>query len=258
MSDFFNDDLRKIWLGTVVDVNDPEFKGRVKVKIFGKFDNIINEHIPWAYPIYTSNGGSSSGTGIFSTPKLNSIVSVRFNNDNIYYPEYYQSIHICDELKEELKTDYVNAHSLLYDVDEKLKITYFQKQGLLIQYNDSIININPDKTIKVQSDKDGLLFHIKKDHISLGKLNKSAEPCVLGDKNVDALNAITKEIKNLIKIINEYCTTQNSAVVASGFMGSLSAGLLKLQTSATLISQKITKIENSEIPKTKSTKISLE
>ena len=37
------------YLGVVVDNDDPEFRGRAKVKVFGVFDDLETEQIPWAH-----------------------------------------------------------------------------------------------------------------------------------------------------------------------------------------------------------------
>jgi hypothetical protein len=79
--DFSRDDLRNTsWLGEVVDIADPQKIGRIKVKVFGKFDELDNESIPWAYPGNNISAGSADGGSFFSVPKLGSIVSIKFSD----------------------------------------------------------------------------------------------------------------------------------------------------------------------------------
>ena len=109
----YKSDLHKTFLGEVMEVEDPLFKGRIKVKVFGKFDDIPVEDMPWSHPGMNSTGGSVTGGGFFSVPKVGSIVSIKFDQGNIYHPEYFCNQEISDEVKLALK-------SLLWDkVDSK-------------------------------------------------------------------------------------------------------------------------------------------
>ena len=60
------------WIGLVVDNEDPLQEGRVKVKVFGKFDELEDEAIPWATPRNNLTGGSATGSGFHSVPKVDS------------------------------------------------------------------------------------------------------------------------------------------------------------------------------------------
>jgi endonuclease IV len=57
----------------VVDVGDPLKRGRVRVRVFGKFDQLDIGDIPWAAPGMASTAGSSSGGGFLSVPKKGSL-----------------------------------------------------------------------------------------------------------------------------------------------------------------------------------------
>ena len=60
--DFYGDETR--WfLGEVVDVNDPEKIGRVKVKVFGVYDNIETDDLPWAQIVVPITQGVHEGKG---------------------------------------------------------------------------------------------------------------------------------------------------------------------------------------------------
>ena len=151
---YFSDNLFNTdWLGEVVEINDPEYVGRIKVKVFGKFDNLETEHIPWAYPLNYNSGGSSTGAGTFSLPKLGSIVNIRFDNGNIYFPQYTFIQSISNELKSEIgnDTDYLTAHSLIYDteIEGGLKIFYSSTNGLMFKLSDRMIRMASDRTITV-------------------------------------------------------------------------------------------------------------
>ena len=40
----------KSYLGVIVDINDPLKQGRAKVRVFGIFDDLEIEDIPWSEP----------------------------------------------------------------------------------------------------------------------------------------------------------------------------------------------------------------
>jgi hypothetical protein len=152
VKNMISDDLLSTpWLGEVVDIEDPQKIGRIKVKVYGKFDQIPTEDIPWAYPANNTTASSASGGGFFSVPKLGSIVSIRFDSGNLYHPEYYFVQKISDEVKAEIENSYENAHIIVYDTvtEGSLKIFFTEEKGLMLDYQESQINIKNDKSIFV-------------------------------------------------------------------------------------------------------------
>lgn len=214
--DFSRDDLRNTsWLGEVVDIADPQKIGRIKVKVFGKFDELDNESIPWAYPGNNISAGSADGGSFFSVPKLGSVVSIKFDNGNIYYPEYFFNQHLSQDARTEIENSYENAHIIVYDTvtDGKLKIFFTQEKGLMLDYKESQINIKPDKSIVIQNaSKNGKLemlddgnmnitesktITIKAENVIIDQaksieLGKGAkEPVILGESFLTLFNAHT-------------------------------------------------------------------
>lgn len=218
-----DDHLAGTWLGEVVDIEDPLKIGRVRIKVYGKFDEIPTEDIPWAYPGINSTGGAATGGGFFSVPKLGAIVSVRFDQGNIYHPEYFFNQRISDDVKTEIEGSYPNAHVIIYDTvtEGSLKIFFTEQKGLMLDYKETQINIKNDKSIdihtasgnskiellddgtlnvthtnniNIQSDKD---VNIKCknaiiDHASSIELGKGAsELAVLGNKFMTLFNSHT-------------------------------------------------------------------
>lgn len=149
-----NDDLLSTsWIGEVVDIEDPLKIGRIKVKVYGKFDTIPTEDIPWAYPGNNNSGGSPSGGGYFSVPKLGSVVSIKFDQGNIYHPEYFFNQKISDEVKSEIEGSYPNAHVIVFDTvtEGSLKIFFTEQKGLMLDYKETQINVKPDKSIDIHT-----------------------------------------------------------------------------------------------------------
>jgi hypothetical protein len=152
LDNLFADDLRTSnWLGKVIDNQDPDFEGKIKVRVFGKFDDILDEDLPWARPTNRITAGSDTGSGFHSVPKVDSVVGITFDNGDIYEPEYFYLQHISDELKSEIEGSYSNAHSLLYDTETEgsVKVFFTEEKGLMLDYKETQINIKPDNSMTV-------------------------------------------------------------------------------------------------------------
>ncbi len=149
------DIVEQSYLGKILMVDDDQFQGRCKIRVFGVFggedntqlQNISAEDLPWAYPLLPAIFGKA-GAGSFHTPKKNQIVRVFFDGDQ-YHPFYYSISDLDKDLKDKIKADYNGFHALLFDEEEKLRIWYAKKTGLLLNLDDSIINIKPDNSILI-------------------------------------------------------------------------------------------------------------
>jgi len=207
------------WVGEVIDVEDPLQIGRVRVRVFGKFDTrenpynkdskyiIPDDALPWAYPSGYFSGGSQTGSGSFSVPKKNSIVNINFENGNIYYPEYSFQIHISDELIDEIKESYANAHSLLYDTvtEGGVKIYFTENKGLIFDYKSNIINIKPDESVEIKNSggdiivltKDGDLTMSVRNNVNLNCKNatvSASQKIHLNSSNIELGQIATEAI----------------------------------------------------------------
>lgn len=142
------------YLGQIVSTaGSDEYPGRVKIRVYGVFDSqdlgtIPDVDLPYAYPLLELGFGSKDGGGAYSSPKVGAIVRVVFKDD-IYHPRYYAPEYLAEELKQEIKNAPENFHSLLFDVDESVKVYYSQKSGMMIDYSESLINIRPDGSILI-------------------------------------------------------------------------------------------------------------
>jgi hypothetical protein len=190
----YKDDLvGTSWLGEVVDIEDPQKVGRIRVKVYGKFDDLEKESIPWAYPGTNNTAGSASGGGFHSVPKLGSIVSIKFDNGNIYHPEYFFNQKISEEVKTEISNSYSNAQVLVYDTvtEGSLKIFFTEEKGLMIDYKSNQINIKPDNSITIKSSADLNVECVNMivDHAKSIELGKGAqELSVLGNSFMTLFN----------------------------------------------------------------------
>ena len=142
--DLYREDLTNtVWLGVIINNEDPLFYGRAKIRIYEKFDEIEDDDLPWAFPHHSGVFGGKNGYGSFSYPKKDTLISVRFDNGDFYSPIYTVVENINKKMQAELKESYVNAQVLVYDEEENLKIIYTQKQGLMVFYAESFFNITP-------------------------------------------------------------------------------------------------------------------
>ena len=136
------------YIGRVIYNEDPTFTGRCKVRVFGLFDTLDDQNVPWFTPV-TSEIYSSAGAGSISVPKIGDIVRVRFSNNDYYSGEYLSVVGLDPGLVEEIKEDYLGTHVLLYDADEELIIVYQRMTGIKIYHKGSSIIIDPKADIHI-------------------------------------------------------------------------------------------------------------
>jgi hypothetical protein len=88
--DFTTDKFVGMYRGQVLDNNDPDKLGRIKVNLFGLTDGIDAEDLPWAVPAYSIFTGSGIGYGFFAVPEIGTHVFVFFEGGgDIYQPVYF-------------------------------------------------------------------------------------------------------------------------------------------------------------------------
>lgn len=142
--------LSREFLGQVVDNQDPEKIGRCKIKVFGLFDNLANEDLPWSNPKKAPVFGQEGQGGSISIPKNGAILKVTFDNQDIYSPEYHYHQELAKDVKEQLQTEYNGTHIFCFDGDVKLKMYYVPSVGLTFELDESRINIHTDNSITLE------------------------------------------------------------------------------------------------------------
>ena len=128
----------KTYLGKVVNIEDPLYQGRAKIEVFGIFDGIPSDDLPWAEQIAGLSFGGDFGGGNITIPRVGSVVAVHFEDNNYYKINYHYIKEISKDLMTELKEDnsYEGTHSLIYDSEAQpgtLKMIYKRKKGLDLQ-----------------------------------------------------------------------------------------------------------------------------
>jgi hypothetical protein len=138
----------KSYLGVIVDIADPLKQGRARVRVFGIFDDIPVEDLPWAEPgtacEYFGGGG---GGGAVSVPRVGAVVYCSFEGEN-YYKLYFDTIkEFCPELVDEMNEEnsYEGFHSIIYDTEAQpgpLKLFYSRKKGLVFELGEAKVQLD--------------------------------------------------------------------------------------------------------------------
>lgn len=127
----------QIFIGVVEDNNDPKKLGRCKIRVFTVYDSIASADLPWASPFKDLNGNQ------FVPPEVGKILSVVFNNGNIYKPEFIYAQHYNINLESKLQTlsdqGYRTMRVLM--MDHKTQIYSNDDEGLMMDYKLNNINI---------------------------------------------------------------------------------------------------------------------
>jgi hypothetical protein len=168
------------WVGLIEDNQDPLFQGRCKIRVYGKFDarvdpkdpnsdyTIPTTNLPWARPCNLFMGGSGTGAGNYTVPKVGTQVYVTFDNGNLYSPIFHHNIYQSDEVMSEIQASYANAHVLMYDTafeqdkdgnnlrdGEWVKIYFTEAKGVMIDYatkaGPTTVNVKPDNSVEIKN-----------------------------------------------------------------------------------------------------------
>lgn len=79
----------QFYIATVIDNNDPDKEGKVKIKIDPFHDGFKQSDLPMAKPVLYGTGGGTS-QGVSSIPEINSIVWIFFEDEvNFRHPFYF-------------------------------------------------------------------------------------------------------------------------------------------------------------------------
>ena len=186
------------WIGEVIDNADPSNLGRCKVKVFGKFDDLPDDAIPWATPM------NRDFVGMHHTPNIGTVVAVRFDNGNIYHPEYWFQIDQNKDLKDDILDPSGSPQdvvSLVYDSTRNVRIYHSEEDGLVITRGTGkkerpIIQLDEAGIIKISSDEK---IFLDAGNVYLSNTGESSEdtsePTVRG-KSLEAFLDIFKELYN--------------------------------------------------------------
>lgn len=89
------DKFHGFYRGIVVDTNDPLENGRVRIKVYPLFQDVQDDHLPWAIYADPSMGGTSN-VGSINVPKVDSHVFCFFENGDHRFPVYFSAAPAID------------------------------------------------------------------------------------------------------------------------------------------------------------------
>ena len=191
--ELFKDNLRDThWLGEVVDTADPKALGRCRVKVFGKFDLLEAEDIPWAVP---ANAVISGG---YSVPNIGDVVSIYFDNGNIYTPVYKNQVLVNSDLRSEVLSNSANPEavtSLVYDSAKGIRVYHSPENGLVITTGNG-----PESDPAIRVSNDGKIYLNASDIFIASGFNDESEPAVKGQTLTDYLKKIVETISSHVHV----------------------------------------------------------
>lgn len=176
-----NLDLSKSFIGVVEDNDDPKKGGRCRVRVLDVFDNIPLEDIPWAAPHKDLNGNQ------FIVPDIGKIVSVAFENDNLYSPQYKYAQEHNINLKKKLESlsgkAYTSMRALMFD--HKTQIFSNDDEGLILDYMFNNIHM----------DKNSINMNLKSNGGSINMGSETAnQKAILGNNFFDWFDTFVDEL----------------------------------------------------------------
>ncbi len=134
----------RLYLGQIVDIDDPRKSGRARIRVFGLFDGLEHEDIPWASQVSGVSFGRG-GAGTISIPKLGSIVVVQFDGQNYYKMNYYGEKDYAQDMLDEIADSYEGAQVIMYDTEAEpgsLTLFYTKKKGAVFSLGDAKIQFD--------------------------------------------------------------------------------------------------------------------
>lgn len=211
--DFKNDNLKDTrWLGQVIDNLDPDYEGKIKVRVFGKFDELEDEQLPWSMPTNFYSAGSDSGSGSFSIPKINSIVEIIFDNGDHYHPRWRTINKVSRELKERIGNEesYENAQVLYYDTESQIYLYHITNEGFILRTkSDRVIPEDsedeeqpPANEILITHEDDIIIRNFNQNEIKLLHTNDIIIQNKTDEDNEININSIILDSENNITIQN--------------------------------------------------------
>jgi hypothetical protein len=145
----------KKWTGIVINNNDPDKLGRVQIKIYGYYDDLALNNIPWAVPDIQS---WTSTKGNFVVPELNTILRGYFDNGDEMKPIYdsvaFNSAYTSKEgdyFEWSTRTEDYPHTMVLFQTDQKDYLVMNKKTGEIAftHHTGSVMRIDADGNIDI-------------------------------------------------------------------------------------------------------------
>lgn len=218
----------------VADNNDPENLNRLKLII----PEVMGEEV-YNYWAPAKNQYSGKGHGCQVLPEKGEVVWVEFEGG---IPERPIWLHghfgVGDKPKNKQGKDFNDVKSyyfhtpqgnIIYINDTKKVISITSQEGDRIEINTQAVSIDTDKKI------------------SLGKLNKSDQPALLGDNTQEALNEIHSLLRDIVMTLQIDIQASNLAGKPFLMRAGMTQRITNWLTTITSIKAKLNKIKSKKV-----------
>jgi hypothetical protein len=166
-----------MYVGTVVQHDDYATKngapdptiGKCRIMVYGIYDNIPIEKLPWAMPDEQWVG---SQAGSFIIPPLGALVRVTFESDSIYRPIYSGKVLQAKKMDDVISKNYPH-NMLMWSTDAGSSLQHDRKTGEEIKTN--VIGSYTPETVKYISNSGGESFVVTDAAASLSSEGKIVE-----------------------------------------------------------------------------------
>lgn len=210
-----NDTENLVYVGTVVDNDDPTHLEKIKVTIPGLFEGAA-EVLPWCAPKKIRIVGAGSGYSSIGIPRIGSHVFVELLHGEEHCPVYTGALMLAGQIPSEFVTNYPNryglkdpAGNLIYvDLTPGSQTMHLgHKSGTVIDVSDSgNVTVHSVGTTTVNSDGD-LVIHSN------------------GTANINSVGDATLQSSGQVNIAaTGQITWAGSSVTMSGVTGNVEMG----------------------------------
>lgn len=157
-------ELQGIYVGVVVDNEDPAKKGRLKIRVPMVYGNIDDADLPWCEPCFPYG---YNDTGIFFIPEIGALTVTMFINGSFYKPIWLGCIHREETniIPQKAKSNYPErkiiktktGYILFDDKEEYIEIKHKNGSEIIFEKNGDII-IHADRDIIIRSRNGDLIL----------------------------------------------------------------------------------------------------
>ena len=184
--------------GIIINVADPEKRGRVKASVPTWFDTSVmdEEALPWIEP------GPTSGYQRFSKMECGTKIYV-FRNTKNNDEYYYLCMPNMNTDTDNAIGDYASSEVLLSrstGQSGSVFVYYNDKEGLVSKLGDTKIQITPNKEINITDNKSSL--NIVDGIITIGGNDKDKEYTVMGQTLQKLLTDLGGDLQNIGKTMS--------------------------------------------------------
>lgn len=245
--------MKDIFYAQVIDNNDPDQAGKIKIKIPHIHEQVEDDYLPWAKAKYLFSGGSSS-YGKSNIPEIGSLVWIEFAEPQNYRKPYYiADIHLNNFHPHKLFNNNVKSNITGFGSSyPDVKYDYY-KNGVCVgvssnSSNPEIFIYHPSKTqIYINKNGDVIIngkeITVTGDNVALnGKtiINTSTDPIakpvektLLGESTELAIENLVTILSSLVaidSITNAPCYLSPATVAAlTAFKSTLATTILSQQ-----------------------------